>query len=71
VTNNSKVAKGYQNCLPGDSPELMPLDNHLFTDLQEGVAKNVALTYHIHDDHADAAIKYSFAAPCKVYDALQ
>jgi hypothetical protein len=70
-TNNSKVAKTYQNCLPGDSPELMAPDNHLFGDLQEGAAKNVALTYHIHEDHDDAAIKYSFATPHKVYDALQ
>jgi hypothetical protein len=70
-TNNSKVAKAYQNCLPGDSPELMPLDCHLFADVQEGAAKNVALTYHILDGHADAALKYSFATPHKVFDALQ
>ena len=64
-TNNSKVAKAYQNCLPGDSPELMPLDCHLFADVQEGAAKNVALTYHIHDGHADAALKYSLPPPTK------
>jgi hypothetical protein len=46
-TNNGLVSKGYQNCLPGDSPKLMSLDCHLFADLQEGAAKNVALTYHI------------------------
>lgn len=69
--NNSKVAKTYQNCLPGDSPELMPLDCHLFADLQEGAAKNVALTYHIHEAHPDASLKYSFATPHKVFAALQ
>jgi hypothetical protein len=66
------VAKAYKNCLPaGDSPELMSLDNHLFADLQEGAAKNVALTYYIHNNHADAALKYLFLTLHKVYDALQ
>ena len=40
-------------------------------DLQEGAAKNVALTYHINEGHEDWAKKYSFATPAKVYDALQ
>jgi hypothetical protein len=69
--NNAKVSKRYTSCLPGDSPELMPLDCHLFADLQEGAAKNVALTYHINEGHEDTAKKYSFATPAKVYDALQ
>jgi hypothetical protein len=69
--NNSKVAKRYRNCLPGDSPELMPLDCHLFADLKEGAAKNVALTFHIKENDDDAALKYSFATPKKVYSALQ
>jgi hypothetical protein len=69
--NNSKVSKRYQNCLPGDSPELMPLDCHLFADLQEGAAKNVALTYHIKENDEDSSLKYSFATPVKVYDSLQ
>jgi hypothetical protein len=69
--NNGKVVKAYQNCLPGDSPELMPLDCHLFADVQEGAAKNVALTFHIHHAHPNAALKYSFATPHKVFDALQ
>ena len=56
----------------------MPLDNHLFTDLQEGTSKNIALTYHIKEKKKpkknepldpnpdpDANIKYSF------FDALQ
>jgi hypothetical protein len=45
--NNAKGAKRYSDCLPGDGPELMPLDNHLFGNLQEGAAKNVALSYYI------------------------
>jgi hypothetical protein len=82
--NNDKVHNRYKNCLPGDSPELMPLDNHLFADLQEGAAKNVALTYHIKEKKMpknnevpdpnpdpDADIKYSFSTPSKVFDSLQ
>lgn len=69
--NNSKVATRYKNCLPGDSPELMPLDCHLFADLQEGASKNVALTYHIKPNDEDAGLKYSFATPGKVYESLQ
>lgn len=69
--NNLKVTKRYQNRLPGDSPELMPLDCHLFADLQEGAAKNVALTYHINPNDEDANLKYSFATPGKVYESLQ
>jgi hypothetical protein len=69
--NNNKVSKRYKNCLPGDSPELMPLDCHLFADLQEGAAKNVALTYHIKATDANANLKYLFATPAKVYESLQ
>jgi hypothetical protein len=60
-----------RNCLPGDSPELMPPDNHLFNDLQEGAAKNVALTYHIKDGHPNFALKYSFSTARHVYSSLQ
>jgi hypothetical protein len=49
----------------------MPLDNHLFADLQEGAAKNFALTYHIRDGDPDAPLTYSFAIPRKVYSSLQ
>jgi hypothetical protein len=51
-TDNAKVHTRYKNCLPGDSPELMPLDNHLFANLQVGASKNVALTYHIKEKKA-------------------
>jgi hypothetical protein len=68
--NNGKVAKRYSNYSPGDSPELMPLDNHLFANLQEGAGKNVALTYHIRDEDPNATLKYSFATPRKVFTSL-
>jgi hypothetical protein len=66
--NNKLVHNRYKNCLPGDGPEFMPLDNHLFGDLQEGASKNVALTSFLKKD--DVA-KYTFATPKKVYAALQ
>jgi hypothetical protein len=69
--NNDKVAKRYRNCLPGDSPELMPFNNHVFADLQEGAAKNIALIYHIRDGDPDAPLKYSFATPRKVDSSIQ
>ena len=49
----------------------MPLDNHLFGDLQEGAAKNVALTYFIKEGDPNFGLKYSFATPQKVYSSLQ
>jgi hypothetical protein len=66
--NNNLVHKRYRNCLPADGPEFMPLDNHLFGDLQEGASKNVALTSFLHKNDDQ---KYSFATPKKVYSALQ
>jgi hypothetical protein len=78
TTNNRKVSQRYKNCLPDDSPELMPLDCHLFANLQEGAFKNVALTFHIkegnkndQDPDPNSDIKYSFMMPKKVFDALQ
>jgi hypothetical protein len=44
----------------------------LFGDLvQEGAAKNITLTYYIKEDDPNAALKYSFAMPRKVYASLQ
>ena len=69
--NNDKVATRYKGHLPGDTPELMPLDCHLFNDAQEDAAKNVALTFHLKEGDDDFVLKYSFVTPMKVYDALQ
>jgi hypothetical protein len=49
----------------------MPLDNHLFGNLQEGAAKNVALTYYIKEGGPNACLEYSFAMLRKVYSSLQ
>jgi hypothetical protein len=59
---NDLVHPRYQNSLPGDSPEVMPLDCHLFSDVKEGVARNVALTYFL--DNNDPC-KYSLSTPKK------
>lgn len=66
--NNAKVSSYYKNKLPGDSPELMPLDCHLFSDLNEACCRNVALTNHLQDDHE---LKYSLRTPDKVHGSLQ
>ena len=42
---NESVTSYYKNSLPGDSPELMPLDCHLFSDVKEGVSRNVAFSF--------------------------
>ena len=62
------VTAHYKNTLPGDSPELMPLDCHLFSDVNEGTARNVAFSFFLADDDPD---KYSLATPAKVFDAIE
>ena len=43
-TRNDDVAVHYCNCLMGDSPEMMPLDSSIFSDLIEKVAFLVVST---------------------------
>ena len=62
------VSRYYKDSLPGDSPELMPLDCHLFADIKEGVAHNVAFSYVLPDNDND---KYSLATPTKAFEAIQ
>jgi hypothetical protein len=69
--SHAKVAARYKNCLPGDSPEMMPLDYHLFADLKERAARDVALIFHLTANNNEWALKYSFATPAKVFQALQ
>ena len=65
---NSQVSKYYADSLPGDSPELMPLDCHLFSDIKEGVARNVAFSFFMKDDDPD---KYSLRTPRLVFDSIE
>ena len=65
---NEMVSKSYKNGLPGDSPELMPLDCHLFSDIKEGVARNVAFSFFLDDNDPD---KYSLSTPINTFKAIQ
>ena len=66
--NNELVHKRYQNKLPGDSPEMMPLDCHLFADLREGLALNIAMSFWM---KADNPLKYKGATPLQIFDAIR
>jgi hypothetical protein len=44
--------------------QLMPLDCHLFSDIQEGLARNIALSYWIAPDNP---LKYDGSTPHKIY----
>lgn len=64
---NGQVSKYYQDALPGDSPELMPLDCNLFNDVKEGVSRNVAFSFFLADDDPD---KYSLRTPKLTFQAI-
>jgi hypothetical protein len=64
---NEGISKRYQHKLPGDSPELMPLDCHLFADLREGLGRNVAYTYWLEDS---VPRKYLALTPTKLYHSI-
>ena len=65
---NDQVNSYYADSLPGDSPELMPLDCHLFSDIKEGVSRNVAYSFFLKDE--DPA-KYSLRSPKFVFNAIE
>jgi hypothetical protein len=65
--NNVRVNARYNNTLPGDGPELMPLDNHLFADLREALARNIALTFWM--PKSDAR-KYTGGTPHELYKSI-
>ena len=65
---NDQVDARYRNCLPGDSPELMPLDCHLFADIKEGVARNIALSFWMEKDDP---MKYDASTPQKLFQSIQ
>ena len=57
----------YHDKLPGDSPEYMPLDSNLFSDLECCVRWNVAGTRFLPRDHPD---KFSLATPHKAWSTV-
>ena len=60
-------ANSYVGKLPGDTPEYMPLDSNLFSDLELMVRWNVAGTFELEKDHPD---KFDLSTPKKAWSAL-
>jgi hypothetical protein len=50
----------YHESIPGDSPELMPLEETLNMDIHTSARYHVAITSHLQNDDP---IKYSFSTP--------
>ena len=65
---NDRAPKIYCDNLMGDSPELMSLDNHLFADVEEAVARNIAFSFHFPEGHQD---KYSASTPNRMYASIE
>ena len=64
----TNVGNRYEGGLVGDSPELMPLDNNLFSDFSKALLDNVVATRHLPKGHAS---KFSIATPTAAYSAMQ
>ena len=48
----------YRNSVVGSRPEMMPLDHHLFDDLEDAVTKNIILTSHLKAGPPDDPCKH-------------
>ena len=57
----------YEDGLPGDTPEYMPLDSNLFSDLETAVRWNVAATLSLPPDDPR---KFNLCTPINVWDAI-
>jgi hypothetical protein len=53
----------YKNSIPGDSPEMMPLDETLNQDIHISALYHVAMTSHLENDDP---INFSFATPKQI-----
>ena len=58
----------YEGKLPGDTPEYMPLDSNLFSDLEVSVRWNVAATFELPRDHPD---KFDLTTPTSAWSAVK
>ena len=56
----------YRNSTAGDSPELMPLDSHIFSYLVEGIRCYVIATAH----RENGQFKYKFGTPQEVKETM-
>ena len=57
----------YEGSLPGDTPEYMPLDSNLFSDLETSVRWNVAGTRHLPRGHPD---RFDLTTPQSAWSAV-
>ena len=57
----------YEATLPGDTPEYMPLDSNLFSDLETSVRWNVAGTRHLPRGHPD---RFDLTTPKSAWSAV-
>ena len=64
----TNVGNRYEAGLVGDSPELMPLDNNLFSDFSKALLDNVIATRHLPKGHP---CKFSIVTPKEAYSVMQ
>lgn len=64
---NTNINNRYKGCLPGDSPELMPLDNNLFADFSKALLANCCATRHLPKNNVN---KFSVADPKTTWSAM-
>ena len=57
----------YEDSLPGDTPEYMPLDSNLFSDSETMVRSNVVVTNKLPRGHPD---KFDLTTPKSAWDAV-
>ena len=57
----------YHGKLPGDTPEYMPLDSNLFSDLETAVRWNVVSTRHLPRDDPD---RFDLTTPKRAWSAV-
>jgi hypothetical protein len=60
---NLQEGTRYQNSIPGDSPELMPLDETLNMDIHVSARYHVAITSHLQNDNP---LKFLFSTPKEI-----
>ena len=65
--SNAELTKRYKDSLVGNSPELMPLDSNLFSDLEWGIKQHIALTAELPND---GPAKFALNSPKRVSDAM-
>jgi hypothetical protein len=64
--DNLQARTRYHNSIPGDSPELMPLDETLNMDIHSSVRYHVAITAHLAKENTN---KFTFSTPREVSNA--